>query len=72
MFQNKVGIIREMSNRRKEQVVITRLRTGHSKVNGKQPTSQCDVMNVKRLGGNSQSHFCVMQEIYTRKARVET
>jgi len=71
MFQNKVGIIREMSNRRKEQVVLTRLRTGH-KVNGKQPTSQCDVMNVKRLGGNSQSHFCVMQEIYTRKARVET
>jgi len=66
MFQNKVGIIREMSNRRKEQVVLTRLRTGHSKVNGKQPTSQCDVMNVKRLGGNSQSHFFLAGNLHKK------
>ena len=48
MIQNKVGSIREMSNRRTEQVVITRLRIGHCKLNGtlrmlgKHPTGQCD------------------------------
>jgi len=33
LVQNKVGIVREMSNRRKEQIMITRLRIGHSKLN---------------------------------------
>jgi len=53
-IQNKVGIVREMSNRRKEQIMITRLRIGHSKLNvtlcilGKHPTGLCDEMNVKR------------------------
>jgi len=47
-IQNKVGIVREMSNRRKEQIMITRLRIGHSKLNvtlcilGKHPTGLCN------------------------------
>ncbi len=48
MIQNMIGIESKKGNKRKEQVIINRLRIGHCKLNktlhvmGKHPTGLCD------------------------------